>query len=148
MATVHDAAVRDDLKRRVQSLRPNAPRLWGKMSVDQMLWHVNESFRLALGEARFQPIRVPPLPKPLIRWVVLNVPWPKGRAPTYVEMVARETYDFAAEQRRCLEFVDRMAAQRIDGDWPDSPTLGAMSGTHWSQLQAKHLEHHLRQFGV
>lgn len=148
MAVLHDPDVLATLKRRVESLRPDSPRRWGRMTVDQMLWHVNESFRMALGDAQFQPIRTPPLPKPLMRWLLLNVPWPKGRAPTYREMVATQKYDFAAEQARCLLFIDRTASRSLDGDWPVNPTVGRMRGKQWSQLQAKHLDHHLRQFGA
>jgi hypothetical protein len=148
MPLLHDSAVREELERRVRALRSDARRQWGMMSVDQMLWHVNESFRMALGEAQFQPIKTPPLPKPVMRWLLLNVPWPKGRAPTYREMVASKNYDFAAEQSRCLQFIDRMADRRLDGDWPVNPTVGRMTGRQWSQLQAKHLDHHLKQFGV
>ncbi len=87
MALIHDPATHAALKQRAQALRPNAVRRWGKMTVDQMLWDVNESFRMALGDAVFQPMKVPPLlPKPVLRWMVLNIPWPKGRAPTYEEM--------------------------------------------------------------
>ena len=33
----------------VEALRPDAARRWGKMSVSQMLWHVNEAMEGALG---------------------------------------------------------------------------------------------------
>jgi hypothetical protein len=36
-AILHDSAVLADLKRRLDALRPDAPRRWGTMSVDQML---------------------------------------------------------------------------------------------------------------
>jgi hypothetical protein len=148
MPVLHDPAVRASLKERLQSLRPDSPRRWGRMSIDQMLWHVNQSFRMALGDNVFEPMKVPPLPKPVLRWMVLNVPWPKGRSPTYREMVATKSYDFAAEKTRCVQLIDRMAAQSIDGNWPVNPTLGPMSGAQWSHLQAKHLDHHLKQFGA
>jgi hypothetical protein len=148
MAILHDPEVRASLTRRVQSLRPSSPRMWGKMSIDQMLWHVTESMRMAVGDAVFEPMKVPPLPKPVLRWMVLNVPWPKGRSPTYREMVATKQYDFAAEQARCLQLIERMVALSIDGSWPVNPTLGPMTGKQWSQLEAKHLDHHLKQFGA
>jgi hypothetical protein len=149
MTVLHDPAIHASIKQRVQSLRPDSHRRWGKMSVDQMLWHVNESMRMALGDAVFEPMRTPPLPKPVLRWLVLNVPWPKGRSPTYKEMVARQSYDFASEQARCLRLIDQLVSVPLDhGIWPVNPTLGPMTGKQWSQLQAKHLEHHLRQFGA
>ena len=33
-------------------------------------------------------------------------------------------------------------------DWGHSAGMGDLNGRQWSQLQAKHLDHHLRQFGV
>ena len=56
--------------------------------------------------------------------------------------------DFAAEQARCLRLIDKMAATDIDGEWPTHPMLGRVSGVDLSRLQAKHLDHHLTQFGV
>jgi len=148
MPLLHDPPVRASLEQRLRKLRPDSARLWGKMSVDQMLWHLNQSMRMSLGDAVFEPRRVPPLPKPVLRWMVLNVPWPKGRTPTYREMVATTTHDFAAEHSRLLQFIHRVCALPIDGAWPVNPTLGPMSGAQWSQLQAKHVDHHLKQFGV
>jgi hypothetical protein len=148
MPLLHDPAVHQSLDTRVRALRPDSQRLWGRMTVDQMLWHVNESFRLALGDVEFQRMNVPRLPKALLKWIVLYVPWPRGRAPTYDEMRAREAHDFGVEQQRLLELVDRMASRSLDGAWPGNPTLGRMSGREWNHLQAKHLDHHLRQFGV
>ena len=38
-----------EMLRRLKALRPDAQRRWGKMSVAQMLWHVNEAMEGALG---------------------------------------------------------------------------------------------------
>ena len=46
---LHDPPVRDALKQRAASLRADTPRRWGKMTVDQMLWHVNCGLENALG---------------------------------------------------------------------------------------------------
>ena len=62
--------------------------------------------------------------------------------------VAEKEYDFASERERCLRLIDDFAAKRIDEEWPSSPMLGRMSGTDVTRLHAKHLNHHLTQFGV
>jgi hypothetical protein len=80
--------------------------------------------------------------------LVLNLPWPKG-TPTLAALVAKEKqYDFAQERQRCLELLDRFAQRRLDEEWPENPIFGKVSGADLSRLQAKHLDHHLRQFGV
>jgi hypothetical protein len=146
MRTLHDVAHRSALVERVRALRPDSTRRWGKMSVDQMLWHVNDAIAAALGEITLEA-RKPPLPRPLLRFVILNMPWGKS-AQTMPEFVAKRNYDFAAEQARCLRLIDKMAATDIDGEWPTHPMLGRVSGADLSRLQAKHLDHHLTQFGV
>lgn len=63
-------------------------------------------------------------------------------------VTAKQSYDFHAEQARCLRLIDKVASTDIEGEWPLHPMLGRMKGTQISRLHAKHLNHHLTQFGV
>jgi hypothetical protein len=60
----------------------------------------------------------------------------------------RTRSDFTAERRRCLQLVDEVASRELHSDWPDHPVFGRMTGEQVSRLHAKHLNHHLTQFGV
>ena len=146
MPFFHDSTVRKSLRARVESLMPDSPRRWGKMTVDQMLWHVNEALSVAIGE-----VTVPPqprnMPAPLLKFLVLNVPWPKS-APTHPSFVAGQRHDFASEKARLLRLVDAFCGKSIESSWPDSPTFGPVDGRFMSRLQAKHLDHHLKQFNA
>lgn len=143
---LHDPAVRDSIRRRIESLRVDSPRQWGKMTIDQMLWHVNVSMREAVGDYK-SDAKPLPAPKWLVRWAILTMPWGRG-ARTRPDMYAVSTHDFNVQKAECLALVDRIIATPLDAQWPDSVTMGRMSGRHWSQLTAKHLEHHLKQFGA
>ena len=144
---LHDPVQRAELEKRLAALPPDSPRKWGTMSVDQMLWHLNRTLQLHLGEIT-GPRKRTSLPRSVMKFLVLNLPWPKG-APTLAALVAKEQqYDFAQERQRCLELLDRFAQRRLDEEWPENPIFGKVSGIHLSWLQAKHLDHHLRQFGV
>ena len=147
MALVHTPGVKAELRRRIEALRPDSQRRWGKMSIAQMLWHVNETMESALGRVTLAPQKVP-LPKPLMKFVVINLPWPKGAPTLKPWMPHNDRYDFAAERSRCLALLDEVCARPIDSPWPDSPSLGPMSGRDVSKLMSKHLNHHLTQFGV
>ena len=57
MPLLHDRAVRDPICLRIQTLTSDTPGRWGKMSVDQMLWHVNRVMSNAIGE--FEPAEMP-----------------------------------------------------------------------------------------
>lgn len=146
MKNLHDADYRAAIVKRLQALRPDSERKWGTMSVDQMLWHCNDAIALSLGELAIPPGK-PPLPPKLLKFVVLNLPWSRN-APTNPAFVAKQRYDFAAERTRCLELVERLASRELGGEWPDHPTFGCMTGLQVSRLHAKHLNHHLVQFGV
>jgi hypothetical protein len=143
---IHDPEVHRSIKQRIESLRPDTPRQWGKMSIDQMLWHVNVSMREAVGD--YKPDLKPlPVPKALLRWAIINMPWGRG-ARTRPDMYAVSTHDFNAQKAECLALVDRIVSRPISAAWPESGSMGKMTGKHWSQLTSKHLDHHLKQFGV
>ena len=143
---LHDPEVFTSIRKRIESLRADTQRQWGKMSVDQMLWHVNVSMREAVGDytPQLKPI---PIPKPILRWAVINVPWGRG-ARTREDMYTTSQYDFNAQKSECLLLIDRIVARPLSAEWPISASMGRMTGKHWSRLTAKHLDHHLRQFGV
>lgn len=118
------------------------------MTVDQMLWHVNEGMEMTLGRVTSPPIAGgPKLPRWLLKFLVLNVPWPQG-APTYNAMRAATSHDFHVEKERTLRLLAEIVSRDLDAPWVASPSLGPMSGKEWSAMTAKHLDHHLRQFGV
>jgi hypothetical protein len=147
MAILHDPAVREAIKQRVSILRADTQRRWGKMTVDQMLWHVNCGLENALGRYAVKARKVP-LPSSVVKFLVFNLPWRKGKTPTAREFVATGHYDFAAEQARLLRLIDELCAKSLDGTWVNSSFMGAMTGRDWSRMQAKHLDHHLSQFGA
>ena len=147
MPLLHDAAFREASKNRLRALRPDATRHWGQMSIDQMLWHVNGGLENALGRFPVAPVRVP-LPKSLMKVAVFYLPWGKGKTPTAPELVAKGTHDFEQERDKLFRLIDEFSAKSIEGTWGDSAFLGPMRGRDWSRLMAKHVDHHLRQFGV
>jgi hypothetical protein len=144
---LHDSGVGSAIRRRVEALTPSSTPRWGRMSVDQMLHHVNIALAEAFGEHTAKP-NIRGLPEPLVRWLILNMPWGKG-APTRPDMLipAGDRYDFTAEKQRLLSMLDRFLAKPMSESWPRAANF-AMTGRHWSQLQYRHLDHHLKQFGV
>jgi hypothetical protein len=146
MSLIHHAGVRNTIKKRVETLSSDAQRKWGRMTVDQMLWHVNRSLAESLGEYT-GPAQKPPIPRKLLRWLALNIPWPRG-ARTRPDLLATQRHDFNLEKLRCLAFIDRVSSRDMNAVWPRSAGFGEMTGRHWSRLHAKHLDHHLKQFGA
>ncbi len=145
MPLLHDPAVRSRIESRLKALKPESPRKWGSMSSDQMLWHVNQFLSFNLGDEVPDKQKIP-MPLPLMRFFLLYMPWPKG-APTHKKAIAKAKHDFEAERARCLALIGKFVARPLDGAWPDDPIFGFTRGKQFSQLQAKHLDHHFKQFG-
>ncbi len=148
MQKLHDPAVRSAIETRLKALRPDAQRQWGTMTPDQMLWHLNQFLVFALGEGGGAHERPNiPIPAPIIRFLLLHVPWPKG-ARTNPKARATGSHDFAAERERCLKLIDRFVSLRLDGPWPVDATWGEVTGPFASKIQPKHFDDHLRQFNA
>ena len=146
MALLHDVATRTNIESRLGNLQPATRAAWGKMSAAQMLWHVNQSMASAMGQAELDPRR-PPLPRALIKFMSLNLPWIKN-APTNKALVAGDDCDFSAEVTRCRQLLVEFTARPLDGPAQDHPVFGTMTVTDQSRLHAKHLDHHFKQFGI
>ena len=146
MPLLHDAAVRTPIEKRLAAIRADAPRQWGKMTVDQMLWHVNQFLAGALGEGTLMKQKSS-MPRPLMKFFLIYMPWPKS-APTNKGAVAKEHFDLETEREKCKELIARFVSKPVDGAWPDDPSFGPATGKFASKLQAKHLDHHFRQFGA
>jgi hypothetical protein len=144
--TIADPAQRASLLVRAACLGPESRRRWGRFTCPQMLAHVNDSFRYALGELKVAPqhhlIRLPPL-KQLFLYVL---PFPR-HAPTAPEAIARPPEPWEEEQRAFGRLLDRIGQVGWDGPWPDHFIFGRMSGRDWSVLLYRHTDHHFRQFG-
>ncbi|HEX9936735.1 MAG TPA: DUF1569 domain-containing protein [Longimicrobium sp.] len=145
--TVFDPAAREELRRRMERVRPETRPLWGKMNAPQMLAHLNSALMMGLGELETVPKRSP-LANPLMRWLVIYaLPWPRG-TPTAPELLAAPTGDWDAELARFRDLLDRTGTRPPAGEWPRHPAFDVMTGKQWGDLTYRHVDHHLRQFGV
>jgi hypothetical protein len=43
-------------------------------------------------------------------------------------LVAKQEYDFAHEQQRCFQLIDKFTSRSLDEDWPENPIFGRVSG--------------------
>jgi hypothetical protein len=148
MATFWDRATRDDTCRRVDRLTTDSRPRWGKFTAAQMVAHLNDAMRMAIGELPVAGKNLPLRHFPLKQLFVYVLPFPKS-APTAPELLARVgTADLVLEQREFARIADRAAKRSSTDAWPDHPAFGRLSHRAWGRLIFKHTDHHLRQFGV
>lgn len=147
MKTFWQADAQQELQQRLNNLTAESCGQWGKMTIDEMLSHLADSCRMALGDLptarKPGPFHFAPLGKAIIYWL----PWPKG-APTAPELLARKPVSVEAEKADLQTLLNRLAEQSGKQTWPAHPAFGSLSQKDWGRLVYRHMDHHFRQFGV
>ncbi len=135
---------------RINSLTGNEIPLWGKMNVGQMLSHCCLPYQQILSENTDRP---PFIMRFLMQWffrksMVNDQPY-KQNLPTGPTFIRTGEFDVSKERQRLISYVEAIERLGPEGlaSIP-SLSLGKLSSVEWSNMLYKHLDHHLRQFGV
>jgi len=140
-----------DFTGRVEALKSDSQRKFGKMSIEQMLKHLRNAHEVALGEKTMVDESKPIL-RNVLFFVIARVmtTWPGGRikAPDYWSPPA--DFDFDGERKGLLSAMKRFteALEKTPEKVAVHPMLGPLTMRKWSQLNGAHINHHMRQFGV
>jgi len=150
MRNMYDPVDIEDIKARLARMQPDQPPLWGSMTAPQAVAHCARSLEWPVGD------RVPPrmfwagfIGRAIKSKVLGNDAPFRRNSPTSPDLIIKDDRDLNAERTRLLGLIDRFAAQG-----PDRCTrhphsfFGPLTAEQWAILTYKHLDHHLRQFGV
>ena len=160
--TLFIRAARAGIHARLDQLSPASVPHWGTMSVREMLCHVADHLRVALGDIEVRPggiavrlgnraLEVHPglLRFKLGRQLLVHwIPWPKARIVAPPEMMTTAPSEWSDDIGSVHALVDRVGNRRPVEVWGTHPWFGSIPGREWGRLCWKHLDHHLRQFGV
>jgi len=147
MLTIWDPRCREDLLTRYEQLTPDKRPTWGQMTCAQMIAHVVDPLKAAMGEKAVEP-KPGPFRNPILRHMIIYwLPWPRG-APTAPEFVHTDDPDFKASLALLRVTVEEFAAGGEHEHREPHPAFGNLSHKAWGRLTYRHLEHHLRQFGA
>lgn len=130
---------------RLNKLTPASRPEWGKMDVGQMLAHCAEAQDVYNGKPLKAPIWMK-LFRPMLRPMLLADKDFSRNAPTLDQFRMEDSEDFAEQRERLVNSLRTMHAL---GRRPmKHPTLGMLTSDDVGWITWKHLDHHLRQFGV
>jgi hypothetical protein len=142
-----ETPTRERFQRRIDRLSSDSQRQWGSLSVDQMVCHLSDQLRLALGELSGRPIPGLVRYAPFRQLVIDYVPWPHGsKGPP--ESFTTRPVKLKSDVARLHALLELFGSRGDQREWPEHPLFGSMSGPLWARLTSKHFDHHLRQFGV
>lgn len=150
MKSLFDPQTQREILDRMDTLTDSSKALWGRMKVGQMLHHCQFPLEVALGN--HERLKIPnPLVRLLMRGYKKNLynddPW-KRNMPTAPGFKVTEDRDFIVEKTKLTQLL--LDFQRVGdkGECEPHPIFGNFTQQQWGQMQYKHLDHHLRQFGV
>ena len=149
MKNICNDTTRQELAERVRRLTPEAERRWGTMTAGQMICHLGDQLRVALGELPSSSSASGPLTWPgMKQFVIYVMPWPKGKIQTARSMLTTKPTEFEADREEFLQFMELFADRGPEAPLTPHPLFGKLSGKDWGGLVARHIDYHLRQFGA
>jgi hypothetical protein len=153
MKNLFDPIRVEETNQRILQLCPDNERQWGSMAVAQTLAHCTSSIEMAMGviQAKRAPFPASLIGR-LIKPLVFRDDKPMRRnSPSSPELFSGDatTCDFVRERSRLIAAIERFASQGSMGcTHCPHPFFGPLNPQQWAILMYKHLDHHLRQFGV
>jgi Protein of unknown function (DUF1569) len=153
MKNLFDPALGAEIKQRIMRLHPDSERQWGNMTVAETLAHCTAGVQMAMGvinpkRASF-PANVMGL---LIKPLVFGDDKPIRRnSPSAPELFSANPAqcDFERERGQLIAAVDSFTTRGAAccSQHPH-PFFVRLKPQQWAILMYKHVDHHLRQFGV
>jgi len=135
---------------RINDLKTDSTAVWGSMSVAQMLAHCSVTYEMVYDN-------IHPKPNGLMRFilksfikngVVNEKPYPRNSR-TAPQFIVKGDRDFELEKNRLISYIlqtQELGEKEFEGK--ESLSFGKLTAKEWNNMFAKHLDHHLTQFGV
>jgi|SRR6185437_9125082 len=133
---------------RINKLTPATPALWGKMNVSQMLAHCQVITKIAFGELAPKKNLFGLLFGRIAKKKLLEENDFKRNLPTLSEAKIKGDRNYDVEKLGLINDVKKFTAGPDVLSKKPHPFFGPLTVDEWDQLQVKHLDHHLKQFGV
>ena len=138
--------VKEEIINRIKKLTPATQRKWGQMDVAQMLAHTQAPLKVAIGQHQLKGSFLIRWFGPLFKGILYNeTPYKKNIATDKSFKIAGQR-EFEKERQQLLDTIEMFCEECLRKD--RHPYFGKLTIEQWGKSAWKHLDHHLRQFGV
>jgi len=153
--SIFDPAVKADLLARLDKLNESTSPNWGTMKANQMLQHLQMSFKVGPGEL---PIKEEStfFTRTVLRYFMLRGMVPskerleKSPPQTFDEINIIKSHipvsDFYTEKENFKKYFEKVASH--ESFIPRHPRIGNMTRNDWGHQIYSHINYHFTQFGV
>lgn len=150
LPNIFEASASQQIIDRINKLSTSSAPLWGKMDVARMLAHCNVTYEMANTDKH-------PKPNALIKFMLKTFVKPKvvgeqaypQNSRTAPQFIISDERKFEEEKQRLINYIQetqKLGAQYFEGK--ESHSFGKLTSQEWNNMFYKHLDHHLKQFGV
>ena len=148
MKTTLDKLNRDELITRINLLSENSVAHWGKMNVLQMIKHCVLWEEMVLKNQVYKRIFIGRIfGKIGLRSILKDETPLKRNTPTIPEFIIKEkSGDITHEKTKWISFIEQYGD--FENDNFIHPFFGKMTRDQIGKTAYKHIDHHLKQFGV
>lgn len=150
LPNIYDASVVEQLVQRISKLNSSTTPQWGKMNVAQMLAHCNVTYDLAFERKTSKNSFIMKwILKTFIKKKVVGEQSYPPNSPTAPVFIVADQREFETEKATLIQNikdVQQKGASYFEGR--DSDSFGPLTAIEWNNMFYKHLDHHLKQFGV
>ncbi len=149
MQNLFDKTAYAEIMNRMGLLKAESERKWGKMNAAQMMAHCSEAFKIPLTDKKFPRMFI----SYLFGWlakkqVTSDKPYKEG-LPTAPDFVIKDERNFETEKARLEKCITDFNTLGPDNTCKHPhPFFGSLTKAEWGNAMYKHMDHHLRQFGV
>lgn len=149
MASIFNTSDNQDIISRIEKLSPDTTPEWGKMNAAQMLSHCQAPMDVAFGDLNLKSNFILLLVGKMYKKKILAAPGFKKNSPTAPDFIRNEACDFEQSKKDLIKKISRFSELGEKAiKTHKHPFFGTMKTEEWDLLQWKHLDHHLKQFGV
>src|SRR4051794_38285704 len=149
MESLFQSTVADEILNRLEKLQAGTKPLWGKMNVSQMLAHCKMPLEVALGKKESKKSLMGVIFGKIGKRQMLKPEPFKKNLPTDSRFIIKYTPDFSKEKQELISLIKQFSlADSNEIAARAHPFFGKKNAEEWGWLQYKHLDHHLRQFGL
>ena len=148
MDSIFNPATTESFIGRINKLTAVTPALWGKMNVAQMLAHCQVPIQVAVGDIITKGGLIALLFGRMAKKKLVGDEPFERNLPTMKEAKILDVRDFEKEKAVLIALVKKFESGPGVLIKSPHPFFGPLTVDEWGTLQTKHLDHHLRQFGV
>jgi hypothetical protein len=149
MNSIVNTNANEEIIARINKLLPTSKPEWGKMTVGQMFAHCTVGFKIAFGEIKPKSNFLFKILGKFFKKKIFAQENFKKNSPTAKEFIITDNKNFFEEKSTLITYI-RKCADKGSDVFSKEPHVffGKLTAEEWDELMFKHINHHLKQFGV